>query len=163
LAIISLAFLQCGENFRGVSLGRDFVPNFANLSVGADPEGHPHDSEKSLPEEAFHPPRAEGFDHFESRIRKQRKIQFVLHFEFGLRVHGITAAAQDCRIQRFKFLDGVTKLGRFRCSTGCVGLRIEIKNQVLPGEIRQGNRLAIVGDHIEFRSLITFLQHRFSV
>ena len=36
-----------------------------------------------------------GFDHFEFCVGQQRKSQFVLHFEFFLRFHGIATAAND--------------------------------------------------------------------
>lgn len=105
---------------------RYVVPDFAYSCIRSNPVAHAHDSQKRFPKKAFHSPRAVRFHHLEFRIRKQRKIQFVLHFEFCLRLHGIPAASQDGGVGCFEFIDGVTKLGRFRRSTGRVRLGIEI-------------------------------------
>ena len=84
-----------GENFGGVAARRDLGPDFANDSVGADPERHAHDSQKRFPEEAFHSARIIRADDLKFSIREQREIQIVLGLEFRLRLHGISAASHD--------------------------------------------------------------------
>jgi hypothetical protein len=150
---------HCGQHFFGVALRRDVVPDFVDLAVAADPERHAHDAEERFSEERFHPARAIGFDHVELRVGKQREIQFVLGLELRLCFDGIAAAADDGRVELFECADGVTKLGRFVRSTGRVGFRVEIKDQILPAKIAERNRLAVVGRCAEVGRFVAFFEH----
>lgn len=123
------------ENFVGMALRCDAVPNLANGSVFADPEGHPHDAKERLAEERFHAASAVGLDDVKLSVGKQREIKVVLDLKFGLRLDGVAAAADDRGVELLEFLDGVTKLGRFVGSTGRVGFGIEIENQILPAKV----------------------------
>lgn len=145
-----------------MALRRDSVPNLANLPVRADPESHAHDSKEGFPQKRLHPPRTVRFDDVKFRIRQQRKIQLVLYLELRLRLNGIRAASHDRRIQFVKLFDGVTKLGRFTRSTGCVCFRIKIQDHVFPAKVLERNRLAIVGRLAEIRRLVAFLEHHAS-
>ncbi len=142
-----------------MALRRDVLPDLANPSVGPDPERHAHDSEKGFPEERFHPPRAVGFDDVEFGVRQERKVQLVLDLELRLRLDGVAARADDRGVELFELLDGVTKLGRFVRSTGCIGLRIKIQDHVLAAKIGERDLFAIVGDRVKVRGLVAFLEH----
>ena len=56
----------------------------------------------------------------------------MLQFEFRLRFHRISAAAQARRIFCFELLDGVAKLGRFVDSTGSKRFGEEIQDFLTP-------------------------------
>ena len=142
-----------------MSLRRHVVPNFPNQPIRPNPIRHPHDPEKRFSQETLHPSRAERLNYLELRIRKQRKIQFVLQFEFRLRFHRIGAAAQDRRIFRFELLNGVTKLGRFVDSTGSIRFGIEKQNHVLAAILRERHFFTVVGRYPEARRLVAFFQH----
>lgn len=115
--------------------GRDFVPDFTHFSVRPDPVAHAHDSEKRFPEEALHAPRAVRFHHLKFGVGQEREIQFVLDLKFSLVFGGIRAAPQDGGICLLELLDGVTKLGRFRRSTGRIRLGIKVQDQILPAVV----------------------------
>lgn len=138
---------------------RDVVPDFANLAILSDPKGHAHDAEESLAQERLHAAGAEGLDDMEFRIRKQREIQFVLGFEFCLGFDGIAAAADNRGVEFFEFGDGVTKLGRFTRSTGRVGFREKIEDQVPAAKIRERNRFAVVVGRAEVGRLVPLFEH----
>ena len=138
---------------------RHVVPYLSDFAVGADPECHPDDPEKRLPEKTLHAPRAIGLDHLKFRIRKQWKIQLVLYLEFCLRFHGIGARSHDRRICILKFLDCVAKLGRFVRSTRRICLRIKIQDQVFSPKISERHHLAAVVLHFEFGSFVAFFEH----
>jgi len=141
-----------------MSLRRHVVPNFPNQPVRPNPIRHSHDPEKRFSQETLHPPRAERLNYLELRIRKQRKVQLVLQFEFRLRFHRISAAAQDRRIFCFELLDGVTKLGRFVDSTGSIRFGIEKQNHVLAAIFRERHFFTVVGRYPEGRRLVAFFQ-----
>jgi hypothetical protein len=138
---------------------RDFVPDLADFSVRADPIRHAHDSQERFPQKTLHPPRTVRLNHFEFRVRKQRKIQFVLDLEFCLVFHGVRAASQDAGVQLLELLDGVTKLGRFVDSTGCVCFGIEIEDEIPPAIIRKRDDFAVIGRYAKARSLVSLFQH----
>jgi hypothetical protein len=142
-----------------VSLWRDLVPYFANLAVRPDPESHAHNPQERFPQKTFHPARAVGLDDIKFRVGEQRERKLVFLFEFCLCFHGIAAAADDGGVQLFELLEGVTKLGRFVRSTGCIRFRIKIENQVLPVKILQRNsRATIIGD-VKIRRFVAFFEH----
>jgi hypothetical protein len=118
-----------------VAFGRDVVPQSANSAVLADPERHAHDAEERFAEEGFHAPRAVGLDDFEFRVGEQREIQLVLGLELRLCFNGVAATTDDRGIQLLELVGGVAKLGRFIRSTGRVGFREEIENQILSTKI----------------------------
>ncbi len=113
------------------------VPDMLDFSVRADQKRAAHDSQKRFAEEFLHAARPVSLNHLEFRIAQQRKIQFVLFLEAGLRLHGIGAGSQDRYIDLFKLLLCVTKLGRFDRSTRGVGFREEKQDHALPAKIRQ--------------------------
>ena len=59
----------------------------------------------------------------------------MLNLEFRLVFDGVRAAPQDGRVQLLELLDGVTKLGRFVDSTGCIGFGVEIEHDIPPAII----------------------------
>jgi hypothetical protein len=93
------------------------------------------------------------------RVGEEREIQLVLDAEFRLVFDPVRAAPKDVGVGSFKLLDGVTKLGRFRRSTGSVGLGEEKQDKVLPLVIFQRNSLALIGANREVRSFVTFFKH----
>lgn len=141
--------------------GRYLIPHFPNLSVLSDPKRHPHDAEERFPKERFHPTRAVGFDHLELSIGEEREIQPVLAFEFRLCLNRIPTAPNDGRIQRLEAADRVTKLGRFVRSTGRVGLRKKIEDQILATKLAERNRTPVVSRGLERGCLVAFLKHLF--
>ena len=125
MGLLRLGF-DCGQNFVGVALWSDLIPNLADLSVGTDPECHPHDPKKRFSKERLHSASAISLDDMEFGIGEQWKVQVVFGFELRLRLDGIGAAAGNGGVQYDELLDGVAELGRFIGSTRRVGLRKEI-------------------------------------
>ena len=146
-----------------MALRRDLIPNLANLSVRSYPVGHAHDSKERFPEECLHPSRAIILDDTKIRIRKQRKIQFVLDLEFCLRVHGIAAASDNRSVRCIELLDGVTKLGRFAGSTGSIRLGVEEQHYILPLVVRKRNGFSVVCGCAKPRRFVALFQHSFSL
>jgi hypothetical protein len=134
-----------GQNFGSVPFGRHVVPDLANFSLRANPVRHAHDSKERFSQEALHAPRAEGFHHLKFRVGEQREIQLVLDAEFRLVFDAVRAATEDAGVGRFKLLDGVTKLGRFRRSTGSIRFGEEEEDEVLPLVVLERNGLALIG------------------
>ena len=118
-------------------LARRGIPDVLNLAVGGDQEGAADNTGEYSPHELLGTPRAIGFDHFVGRIAEQRKIEFLLGFEFRLGGFGIRAGTEDHHIQLVKFFLCVTKLGRFGGSTRRVCLGIEKEDDALAAEISQ--------------------------
>ncbi len=87
-----------------------------------------------FPRKCFHSPRAVQFQHFEIGVGNQREVQLETRAELGVRFRIAAAAADDHRVVLFKFLEGVTKLGRFVRSTGGIRFGEEIEDHVLAAE-----------------------------
>lgn len=83
----------------------------------------------------------------------------MLHLEFRLRFGVVRAATEDGGIGGLEFLDGVTKLGRFCRSTGCVRLWIKIQNKIFPAIVPERSFATLIVLHVEIRSLVTFFEH----
>ena len=77
--------------------------------------------------------------------REQRKIQIVLGLEFRLRLHGISAAAHDCRIRRFELVHRFGEFHGFVRASGGIGLGIKIEDEILAAIIGERNGFAVVG------------------
>jgi len=110
------------------------VPDFPDDPVGTDPIRAAHDSQERFPQEGLHSPRAVQFQQLEIGIGNQREVQLEPRAEVGVRFRVAAAAADYHRIALFKFLEGVTKLGRFVRSTGGIGFGEKIEDHVLAAE-----------------------------
>jgi len=142
-----------------MSFGRDRVPNFLNLSSRANQKCTSHDSLERAPHEFFQAPRAVGLDHFVVGIAQKRKIEPLLGLEALQSLHRIGACPYYRRAGLFEFFLGVTKLGRFGCSTGSIGFREEKQHQMLALKVFQRNFFAFIGKECEIRSFITDFEH----
>ena len=118
-------------------LARRRIPDVLDFAVGGDQEGAADNTGEYSPHELLGTPRAISFDHFVARIAEQRKIEFLLGFEFRLGGLRIRAGTQDHHIQLVEFFLCVTKLGRFGRSTRRVCLGIEKEDDSLAAEISQ--------------------------
>jgi hypothetical protein len=125
-----------GKGLGGMALGLYAVPDFFGLSVRPDEEGTAGDAHERSAHELFHSPGAVGFDHFVFRIAQQREIELLLFLESRLCFHGIGAYPKDNHTQLIELRFGVTKLGRFDRSTGCVGFWKEKEEHALAAQIR---------------------------
>jgi hypothetical protein len=112
-----------GQDIRGVSLGFHFIPDLFNLSIWSDKECAAHNPLVSAAHEFLCPPGSKRFDHFVRRIAQEREIQLLLGLENLQRFNGVSTSAEDVDAALIKLRFCVTKLGRFDCSTGSVGLR----------------------------------------
>jgi hypothetical protein len=83
----------------------------------------------------------------------------VLDLEFRLIFSGIRAASQNASTQCPELLDGVTKLGRFVDSTGCIRFGIEIENEIPLAIIGERHDFAVIRRDAKVGSLIAFFQH----
>ena len=113
------------------------VPHLLNFAVGGDQEGAAHYALKGAAHELLHAPDAVGFEHFVIGVAQQREIEFLFRPEFGEVFFQVGAGAQD---QHADFVEGllcVAKLGRFGCSTGCIGFREEKEDDTSSAKIRE--------------------------
>ena len=83
----------------------------------------------------------------------------MFDLELRLRFHIVPAASQDGRIQLLKFLDCVTKLGRFVDSTRSIRFGVKVENQILSVVIRQRNSFSVFRCYRKLRSFVAFFQH----
>ena len=83
----------------------------------------------------------------------------MFDLELRLCFHIVPAASQDGCVQLVKFLDCVTKLGRFVDSTRSIRFGIEVQHKILPTIILQRNSLPVVRCYRKFRSFVAFFQH----
>ena len=113
------------------------VPHLLNLAVGSDQEGAPHDPLKGAAHEFLHAPDAVGFEHFVVGIAEQREIKFLFRPEFGEVLFWVATSTQDQHADFVEVLFCVAKLGRFGCSTGCIGLREEKEDDTSSAKIRE--------------------------
>ena len=112
-----------GEDFRGVALGFDWVPNLFDFAVGADQETAADDSLEQAAHEFFPAPRAVGFDHFVRGIAEQREIELPLVAEFLQGLQSIRAGSEYGHTELIELLFCVAKLGRFDRSTRSIRFR----------------------------------------
>ncbi len=96
-----------------------------DLAGLADEEGTADDAHVGAAHELFFLPGTEFSDGFVRGIAEELKIQILFGFEGGLGFNGIGAHAEDGDAELVEFFFCVTKLGRFNCSTGGVGLGVE--------------------------------------
>ena len=113
------------------------VPDLLDLAVGGDQEGAPHYSLKGAAHEFLHAPDAVGFEHFVIGVAEQREIKLLFRPEFGEVFFRVAASAQDQHADFVEVLFCVAKLGRFGCSTGCIGLREEKEDDTSSAKIRE--------------------------
>jgi hypothetical protein len=83
----------------------------------------------------------------------------VLLCEVGVLFDRVEADADDAGVLLFVLFVEVPEPGTFSRSTACVGLRIEPEDHLLPAEVAQLHRVAVVVQDLEIRSRITHLQH----
>jgi hypothetical protein len=79
--------------------------------------------------------RTVSVDRLKFGVAEQREIQFLLGLELRLCFDGIGATAENDRAKFVKFWLCVAKLGRFRDSTGSLGLGEKIKDHPLSAQI----------------------------
>jgi hypothetical protein len=87
-------------------------------------------------------------------VAEQREIEFLFGPEFGEVFFRVAAGAQD---QYADFVEGllcVAKLGRFGCSTGCIGFREEKEHHAPSAKVRERNCRAFVRLQAEVGSFV---------
>jgi hypothetical protein len=92
-------------------------------------------------------------------IAQQRKRQFMLFLEAGLRTRRVGRDAQHYCALLVELLDGVTKLVSFRGSAGSVGARKKIEDNLLAFELGELKGLISVGLKLDFGSFVAFFEH----
>jgi hypothetical protein len=117
--------LQVGEDFGGVALGFDWVPDCFDFAVGADQNTAADNSLEQAAHEFLAAPCAVGFDHFVCGIAEQRKIELPLVAEILQGLYRIGAGSKDGDTELIELLLCVTKLGRFDRSTRGIRFRKE--------------------------------------
>jgi len=142
-----------------MSFCRDRVPNFLNVSRRANQKCASYDSLERPAHEFFQAPRAVRVDHFVVGIAQKRKIEPLLRLEALQSLHRIGACANYRRAGLCEFFLGVTKLGRFGCSTGSIGFRKEKQHQMLALKVFQREFFTFIGKECEIRGLITDFEH----
>jgi hypothetical protein len=143
-----------------VPFGFYIVPDAFYLSVGADQKSAAHDAQERFAQKLLHAARAKSFDHFEIRIAEQGKIELLLLLEGRLSFDGIAARSQNGHALFVKLLLGVAKLGRFRGSTGSIGLGKNEKDEALAAVIAQRDVSAVISFQREIQSLVAWLKHK---
>jgi len=96
-------------------------------------------------------------------VAEKRKGEVELLRERGVLFLVVEADAEDLGVLRFILRREVPEPGTLTRSTGCVGLRIEPEDDLLPAQIAETHAIAVVIGHVEIRSSVARLQHaRFS-
>src|SRR6266542_2215278 len=101
-------------------------------------------------------PDAVGLDDLLVLIRYKGKRQFELLRELIVRFDRIDAHAEHHRALPLQFAEAIPKCTRLLGATGCVVLWIEIKDDVLSGQIGERDSAAAIGWRGEIRSLVAF-------
>jgi hypothetical protein len=138
-------FVEVDEDFGGVALGFDGVPDGFDFAVGADEETAADNSFEEAAHEFFAAPGVVGGDHFVGGVAEQREIEFVLVAEFFQRLHGVGAGSQDGDTEPVKLRFCVTKLGRLDSSARGVGFGKEEEQDAAAFEILERELFAGVG------------------
>ena len=149
-----LLLRSCRKNFGGMALGLYAVPDFFGLSVRPDEEGAAGDAHERSAHEFFYSPSTVGFDRFVFRIAQQREIELLLFLESRLCFHGIGAYPKDNHTQLIELRFGVTKLGRFDRSTGCIGFWKEKKEHALASEVFERDFSVLICLELKIGSLV---------
>jgi hypothetical protein len=142
-----------------VALGGRRVPDSFDFTVWADEKCAADDAHEGLAQEFLHASRAVGFDHFEIGIAEEIEVEFLLGFEFGLGGDGIAASAEDDGVELIELLLRVAKLGRFRGSTGSVGLGIEKEDDAAAVEVGERDVGAGIIFEAECGGFVAGFQH----
>jgi hypothetical protein len=125
----------CRENFPGMALGDDLVPDFIYSAIRADEKCAADDAEERFAKEFFHAAHAVGFDGLKIGIAEKIEVELVFSLEGSLSLDGVAARTEDDDTELIELLFCVTKLGRFDGSTGSIGLRKEKKHDALAAKI----------------------------
>ena len=138
-----------------MAFGFGGVPDVFDFAIGADQKGAADGAGKDAAHEFLGAPHTVIFDHFVGGVTEEIEVEFLFGFEFCLRRLAIGAGAQDYGVQLVEFFLCVAKLGRFRGSTGSVGLGIEEKYDAATGEIFESEVGTAVGFEFEVWSLLS--------
>ncbi len=149
-----LLLCNCRKSFGGVAFGLHAVPDFFDLSVRPDEEGTAGDAHERSAHKLLQSPGAVGFDRFVFRIAQQREIELQLFLESRLCFHGIGAYPKDNHTQLIELRFGVTKLGRFDRSTGCVGFWKEKEEHALAFEVFERDFFVLIGLELKIGSFV---------
>jgi hypothetical protein len=147
------------ENFRRVSFGGRFVPDFGDAPVRPDQKRRAHDPQERFAKELLYPPRAISLNGLEFRVAQQREVQIVFSGEFSLSLHGIAATTQDYRAEFVELRFGVAKLGRFVDSTRGERFGEKIQDYSPAAQTRESNLLPIGCLQFKVRSFVAHLEH----
>jgi hypothetical protein len=142
-----------------VTFGLDEGPDVFDFAGFADKEGAADDAHVGAAHELFFLPGAEFSDGFVRGIAEQWEIQFLFGLERSLGFNGIGAHAEDGNAEFLEFFFCVTKLGRFDCSTGGIGLGVEEEENALAGEVFEREFFAFVGLEAEGGSFGVDFEH----
>jgi hypothetical protein len=147
------------QDFGGVAFGVDDGPDFFDFSGFADEEGTAHDAHEFASQELLLLPDTVSGDGFVAGITDQGKVELELGLEGRLRLDGIGAHAEDGDFEPVELLFCVAKLGRFRGSTGGVGLGEEEEQDTLGFKIFQRDGRAVVREEAEDWGFVAGLEH----
>ena len=148
------------QDLRSMAFGFDDGPDGFDFAGFPDEEGAADDAHEFSSHELLLLPRAKLFDGFVVGVAEQRKVEFFLFLERGLRFDGIGAHAQDRHAQFVEFSLCVTKLGRLDDSTGGVGLGKEEEQDAAALEVLQGKLFPFIGRKTEVRGCGANFEHR---
>ena len=151
--------MEFGQDLGGVPLRSDGVPHSFDFAVRVDEKAAANNSQKRLSQKFLHPPRAVGFDCFQVWIAEEIEVELVLRFEAGLGFDGVTAQADDDRVELVEMFLRVAKLGRFDGSTGGVGFGKEKEDDAMTAEVGQRDVGARVVFQAKGRGLVTGFEH----
>ena len=121
------------------------VPDLLDFAVGADEKGAASDAFEHPAHEFFRAPGTVGFEHFVGRVAEQRKVKFLFGLEALQSFYRVGTNPQNYNIPFVELRLCVTKLGRFKGSTGGVGFGEEKDQDTLSLQVGQGDFFVAVG------------------
>jgi hypothetical protein len=148
-----------GEDFGGVALGLDWVPDLFDFAAGSDQKTAADNSLEQAAHEFFPAPRAVGFDHFVSGIAEQREIELPLAAEFLQILERVGAGSEDGDTELVELLFCVAKLGRFNRSTRGIRFRKKEEQDAAALEVFQRELFATIGSESEFGGFVADFEH----
>src|SRR6185369_7500106 len=143
----------------GVPLGLHLLPVTHDLAGRIDQHGRSDHADRLLPVHVLLAPRAVLLHRLVRRIRQQRDLELVLRDELAMAFLTVAAAAEHDRIELAELANAGRELARLDRAAGRVVLRIEIKNDPLPGVIRQAAGLAILVFQCERGGFLSDFDH----
>jgi len=92
-------------------------------------------------------------------VAEQREGKAELLREGGVLFFAVEADAEDPGVLGCVLLREVPEPGTFFRSTGCVGLRVEPEDDLLPAQVAEAHAVAVVIGDVEVGSGVAWLEH----